>query len=493
MALIALMALAAVIRIHALGAAALWADEAISADRAALPLHTIFSLSNLNVQMPIFYAALHAWSLLFGGSDVALRAFSVMAGLLCIPLVYVAGARLFGRAAGWVAAVFLSVHPAHVYFSREARGYSVMMTVECATFALLPPMMDGRASIGPAILLASLQILGMSLHHVFIPVALMQTLFVVVICLRAKRFKALVSYVAVLAVYGFGVSLLWLAQARMLLSQWNPPRYPGVIGALEIVGTVFGDGIYYAGAVALIGLLAVGFLAGRVRISAPAALLAACTIVPLAICVGLPLVVVSLPVKFRCATPAIPALALLVGLAVEKARTGSLRVIVAAAVLLAISVAGMVGGLPSLYARTLHQDWRAIADYVAHAYVPGRTELVVSLKDEGRLLRRYAAGRLSWDGMDKIGFEKPVARDIDASTLRARLKSKSRFIVLEDDWFAADEPSRWKDVAGQFGHEQRTRLAARLGLTVFSTEPVSLPAPESYGDMENRMPHVCTR
>jgi hypothetical protein len=75
---------------------------------------------------PLFYLLFHVWLAAVGGSETAMRVFAVLAGMITVPLVGVAVARMGGARAGTVAAWFLAIAPLHVYYSRDARMYSLL-------------------------------------------------------------------------------------------------------------------------------------------------------------------------------------------------------------------------------------------------------------------------------------------------------------------------------------------------------------------------------
>lgn len=75
-----------------------------------------------------------------------LRAPSLVAGALTIPLVYLLGVRTVGRRAALVAAALTTFSPFMIYYSAEARGYAVMMALALgATLCVLTAVEHGRA------------------------------------------------------------------------------------------------------------------------------------------------------------------------------------------------------------------------------------------------------------------------------------------------------------------------------------------------------------
>ena len=75
---------------------------------------------------PLYYLLLYGWTLIFGTTDVAVRSFSIACSLACLPLIMAIGQRLAGRRAAIVACVLFAASPLGIYYSTEARMYSLL-------------------------------------------------------------------------------------------------------------------------------------------------------------------------------------------------------------------------------------------------------------------------------------------------------------------------------------------------------------------------------
>jgi len=75
---------------------------------------------------PLYYLILKIWSYVFGTSEIALRMPSVIFGILTIYLVYLIGKELFNKKVGLIAGALLATSGLHVYYSQEARMYSLV-------------------------------------------------------------------------------------------------------------------------------------------------------------------------------------------------------------------------------------------------------------------------------------------------------------------------------------------------------------------------------
>lgn len=131
--LAAVIALAVMLRILFLGKS-LWLDEGIAVGNAwaaGLPLHVwpqwfaqLWSRSEFN--MVFYFAALRFW-LRAGTSESFIRLLSVIPAIVSLPVVYAIGKRLFDRRIAFVAMLLLAVHGAHIAYSQEARGYTMVV------------------------------------------------------------------------------------------------------------------------------------------------------------------------------------------------------------------------------------------------------------------------------------------------------------------------------------------------------------------------------
>lgn len=125
--LLFLAALAAWLRLRGLGTPDLWLDEAYSVLFAHTPAGQFWKLMwSREGNMLLYYLLLRPWVHL-GDTEFMLRLPSVIFAVASIPAIYLLGRDLFGKVAGLVAAALLSVHMFHVFLSRQARSYSLLV------------------------------------------------------------------------------------------------------------------------------------------------------------------------------------------------------------------------------------------------------------------------------------------------------------------------------------------------------------------------------
>lgn len=118
----------------------LWLDEAIVANVTKnLGLLQILSqFSPTDFHPPLYYLFMDIWTAIFGYSEISLRLPSIIFSLIAGYAVYLSGKKLYSQETGfWAAALFL-VNPLGVYFSQEARMYSmVTMWISLAMYYLI--------------------------------------------------------------------------------------------------------------------------------------------------------------------------------------------------------------------------------------------------------------------------------------------------------------------------------------------------------------------
>lgn len=149
--------LAAAVRVVGLGERPLWLDESYSAWFASRGWHELWTaVPTYEPHPPFYYSLLKVWRDVFGGTPVALRAFSILFALLTIPVMVAASleqerqspsGRPMLRAG--IAAFLAASSPMLVFLDQEARPYPLMIfAYALATLALLRLVREFRDGAG---------------------------------------------------------------------------------------------------------------------------------------------------------------------------------------------------------------------------------------------------------------------------------------------------------------------------------------------------------
>jgi uncharacterized membrane protein len=241
-----LMIIALVVRAWGISRTNLWLDEANSWAVTRLPWSKMFANLRSSPVGPLYFLLLKPWVLLFGDSEAALRAPSLIAGILVIPVTYAIGVRLLSRRAAMLGALLVVLSPLHLYYSQEARMYMLLtllagicvLAYACWRDAITAP--EGRSHLATAGLvlytLASLALLFTNIVAAPLLVALNMDAGVLLTRVRARpgRGRAIVAWLAanggIAAVYLFYLNVVSLNVAATT-QMWRPPL--GVLGALR--------------------------------------------------------------------------------------------------------------------------------------------------------------------------------------------------------------------------------------------------------------------
>ncbi len=141
---IAVLGLAAALRLLFLAHKSLWLDEALGVAVARTGWADFArSLWQWEGNMALYYVVLRPF-LRFSDSEFWVRLPSALAGIATVPVIYSLGKTVFDRRTGLVAAVLLSVNACHVVYSQEARGYSLVVFLSTVSSLLfLRALEDG--------------------------------------------------------------------------------------------------------------------------------------------------------------------------------------------------------------------------------------------------------------------------------------------------------------------------------------------------------------
>jgi hypothetical protein len=120
------LALAFGLRIYRLDAQSLWFDEGFALHLASQSPRQMVD-NNPVGWLPLHSFVLHAWFGVVGQTPFAARALSVCFGVLIVALLYLLGRTLASPETGVVAALMGAFSPFLVYYSQEARVYSLWL------------------------------------------------------------------------------------------------------------------------------------------------------------------------------------------------------------------------------------------------------------------------------------------------------------------------------------------------------------------------------
>ena len=136
-----------VLRVLLLEKNGLWLDETFSIWMANHSIGDMLQwIVKIDQHPPLYYFLLHFWTGLNGSSAYHARLFSVIFGTATIPIIYLIGKRMSGAVVGICAAAILAFSTFNIYYSQEARMYTLLMfNASVAILALVRLLTDPRS------------------------------------------------------------------------------------------------------------------------------------------------------------------------------------------------------------------------------------------------------------------------------------------------------------------------------------------------------------
>lgn len=104
----------------------LWLDEATSVKAAQLSFFDIVTkFSPGDFHPPLYYLLLKGWGSIVGFGEVQVRSLSILFGLGAVFVIFLIGKLIKNEKTGLTASLLLATSPLHIYYSQEARMYSL--------------------------------------------------------------------------------------------------------------------------------------------------------------------------------------------------------------------------------------------------------------------------------------------------------------------------------------------------------------------------------
>lgn len=123
-----------------------WLDEATTATVAQKYslVDILQKFSPGDFHPPLYYLFIRFWSYLFSVNELSLRLPSVLFGVASVYVVYLIGKLIHSKKVGFISAILLAVAPLHIYYSQEARMYSLtLFLVILSVYFFLQVFKDG--------------------------------------------------------------------------------------------------------------------------------------------------------------------------------------------------------------------------------------------------------------------------------------------------------------------------------------------------------------
>lgn len=211
-AIVALTALAAALRFSTLHIQSYWFDEAVTARllRGSFG-HMLSSIGGSESTPPLYYMVAWAWTRVFGDGEVGLRSLSALAGTAFVPVAYAAARQLVSRRVALVVGALAAVNPLLIWYSQEARSYSLMTLFAAVSFLFFVRLLAERRD-RTLVLWTLASALAIATHYFAAFVVVPEAAWLL---LRARDRRRPAAAIAVLVAVGAALLPLLLRQRRL--------------------------------------------------------------------------------------------------------------------------------------------------------------------------------------------------------------------------------------------------------------------------------------
>jgi mannosyltransferase len=144
LAVIILTLAAFAVRAVSLDAHSLWRDEVDAMRFAMAPQREILAnFSRPGWNGPLYFFLLRGWIALTGTNEYGMRFFSLLFGVLGVPLAYILGKRLFTPQAGLIASLLVTASPYLTWYGQEVKMYTLLPVLALLAIYALRRAVDG--------------------------------------------------------------------------------------------------------------------------------------------------------------------------------------------------------------------------------------------------------------------------------------------------------------------------------------------------------------
>jgi mannosyltransferase len=238
-ALLAVVLLAAGLRLYRIDAQSLWYDEGNSARIAERSFELIIAGAGGDIHPPLYYLVLSGWRAVFGGGEAALRALSALCGALAVLFTGLTLAQPGYIRAGLIAAFLSAVAPFAVYYGQEARMYAPLACCAALSSWGIARLCFGERTLRSGAALYALgTALGLWTHYAYPFVMLAQGAWVLFVFAARLRTGERIGALARAALGGYVLANLvaiavfapWLPVALRQISGWSVDAQPYQLG-----------------------------------------------------------------------------------------------------------------------------------------------------------------------------------------------------------------------------------------------------------------------
>ncbi len=220
--LIIIIIIALALRCYKLDFQSMWIDEIFSVIQAD-PKNSfagIYSfLKATDPHPPLYYFSLKVFFTIFGYTSFAARLFSALLGIAGILALYGFSKELFNKRVGLIASILIAVNWFHLFYSQEARMYSMLFLTTIISFHGLVIFIK-RPAIKTALIYAILTLLMIYTQFFALFTLISQCFILLYFIIRPYRVKPLLFFKYCL-IAGVTIALLYLPALFIFLQTFK--------------------------------------------------------------------------------------------------------------------------------------------------------------------------------------------------------------------------------------------------------------------------------
>ncbi len=363
----------AALRFFRLTFQSLWFDELFSVvfSRSSLTVTAIIEKYAGDVHSIGYPIVLHAWLRVFGDNDLAARSLSAVWGIIGIVAIYLAARRLGGPLLGLLAGLLVSVNAYHIAYSQEARSYTLVFVFAVLSYLAFLVFVDDPGWKSAAVFGATVAVV-FHIHYYALVMFFGQVVAAAVVLVIVKRDWRDLRYLMVSGVVVALGMLPWIGPFLRVAGfdrYW--PAVPEPWFFFNYFHTYFGENLVLS---LVFGVLLLGLpvLLNKRRegeadhegasLRTGAMALAISVVASLAVAFGRSVLGVPMLIP-RFTFVLLPAVILLIALAVSRIRPPVVRSIVVA-IVATVSLANLT--LSEYYTRPSKEQWREATAWVVN-------------------------------------------------------------------------------------------------------------------------------
>ncbi|MFC1682630.1 glycosyltransferase family 39 protein [Candidatus Zixiibacteriota bacterium] len=202
-----ILLLGTVLRLWRLGNQSFWWDEVYSATLSAKSLGAV--IPRFGQTPTLYHILLHFW-LYLGQGDVWIRLLSVLFGVIGLWLIYLLGKSLLDARHGLLCAFLVAISPFHIWYSQEARMYSLLTLLSVASMVFFVKFLkeDKRGMVYGWVLTTGLAVYT---HYYAAFAIVAQFLFLIFFLPRYRsRWPRILSAMGIMALFILPIVILML-------------------------------------------------------------------------------------------------------------------------------------------------------------------------------------------------------------------------------------------------------------------------------------------